>query len=182
MRYDPLTAPDAEAWHELDESERIDLIAQYHRRAKIRLPNDQVHAAIHMIVENQITLGDELPVQSTLERLIGEGLDRHEAIHAIGEVLVEHMYSLLQTDSDEPTPPEANDPYYAALDVLAAEHRIKNHNSDSDDDYLIDVDDVPPEQNSSLAQLKPYPHTGRNDPCPCGSGKNSGSATYIERP
>ncbi len=171
MRYDPLTAPDAEEWHELDESERIDLIAQYHRRAKIRLPNDQVHAVIHMIVENQITLGDELPVQSTLDRLIREGLDRHEAIHAIGEVLVEHMYSLLQTDSDEPTPSVANDPYYAALDVLTADRRSTTPNSDSDDDYLIDTDEVPVEQSRSLAQAKPYPHTGRNDPCPCGSGK-----------
>ena len=138
---------------------------------KIHLPNDQVHAAIHMIVENQITLGDELPVQSTLERLISEGLDRHEAIHAIGEVLVEHMYILLQTDSDEPTPPEANDPYYAALDVLTAEHLSSRHNSDSEDDYLIDAKEVPSERSSSLPQSKPYPHTGRNDPCPCGSGK-----------
>jgi len=37
-------------------------IEAYHRRARIRLPNEKVHAVIHAIVENQIALGDELPV------------------------------------------------------------------------------------------------------------------------
>jgi hypothetical protein len=31
-------------------------------------------------VENQAALGDEIPVRGTLERLMGEGLDRHAAI------------------------------------------------------------------------------------------------------
>jgi hypothetical protein len=39
------------------------------------------------VVENQVLLGDETPVASTLERLRGEGLARHDAIHAIGTVL-----------------------------------------------------------------------------------------------
>jgi hypothetical protein len=43
---------------------------------------------LHGIVENQIALGDELPVERTVKRLIAEGLDRHNAIHAIASVIV----------------------------------------------------------------------------------------------
>ena len=31
MRYDPLRQPDAEQWLDLDEMERMDLVADYHR-------------------------------------------------------------------------------------------------------------------------------------------------------
>jgi hypothetical protein len=90
-RYDPLQAPEPEEWLSLDESERIRLAAEYHRRARIRLPNRKVHAVFHVIAENQIATGDEIPVRRTLVRLMEEGLDRHEAIHAIGLALTEHV-------------------------------------------------------------------------------------------
>jgi hypothetical protein len=76
-RYDPLKAPDAEEWLSLDESERIRLVVEYHRRARIRLPNIKAHAAFHVIAESQIALGDQIPVRRTLVRLMEEGLDRH---------------------------------------------------------------------------------------------------------
>jgi hypothetical protein len=75
-RSDPLQAPEAEEWLWLDESERIRLAAEYHRRARIRLPNVKVHAVFHVIAENQIALGDKIPVRRTLVRLMEEGLDR----------------------------------------------------------------------------------------------------------
>jgi hypothetical protein len=52
----------------------------YHRNAGIRLPNSRLHATFHAIVENQAGLGDDAPVQKALERLINEGIDRHEAM------------------------------------------------------------------------------------------------------
>jgi hypothetical protein len=61
-------------------------VIQYHRRQGIRLPDKTVHALIHVIVENQVALGDKYPVKSVLSRLIAEGLNRHEAVHAIGSV------------------------------------------------------------------------------------------------
>ncbi|WP_051380503.1 hypothetical protein [Bradyrhizobium sp. WSM1743] len=67
----------------------------YHRRAGIRLPRDKAHAIFHVIVENQIA-DPELPVRSTAQRLMSEGLDRHEAIHAIGLVLAGHMNELVR--------------------------------------------------------------------------------------
>jgi hypothetical protein len=52
-RYDPLKPPDPEEWLVLDETERINLVREHHRRARVRLPNAQIHALIHVIVENQ---------------------------------------------------------------------------------------------------------------------------------
>ena len=54
-----------------------------------------LHAAIHVVVENQTAL-NERPVPETLEKLMQQGLDRHEAIHAIGAVLSEDMYEIMQ--------------------------------------------------------------------------------------
>jgi hypothetical protein len=118
LRYDPLEAPDPEEWLELDEQERIDLVREYHRRAGIDLPNEKLHATLHAIVEAQIALKEETPVGRIAQRLIGEGLDRHNAIHAIGMVLAEHIYDVLKTTKSDKDP---NAPYFAALERLTAE-------------------------------------------------------------
>lgn len=97
--YDPDTSPNAADWLRTDEGERIELVSSYHRRKKIRLPNDQLHAAIHVVVENQLALGEEV-VGATLKRLQSEGLSRHEALHAIGSVLAEDLYELLREGSN----------------------------------------------------------------------------------
>ena len=81
VEYDPLEAPEPEEWLAIDEAERIRLALDYHRRARVRLPNEKLHAVLHVVIENQIALGDEIPVQHTAQRLMAEGLDRHEAIH-----------------------------------------------------------------------------------------------------
>jgi hypothetical protein len=115
--YDPDVAPDPAEWLELDEFARIDLVARAHRRASLRLANPQIHAVVHVIVENQ--LAERLPVTAdTLQRLMDEGLDRHEALHAIGSVLTVHMQQMLKR-----APPPGTDPnaaYYAALHGLTA--------------------------------------------------------------
>jgi hypothetical protein len=118
QQYDPLKAPDPEEWLALDEQERIDLARDYHRRARIRLPNATVHAAAHAVVESQIARGDETPVRRTAQRLMEEGLNRHEAIHAIGMVLFEFIYDLANAPASDGDP---NVPYFAALERLTAE-------------------------------------------------------------
>lgn len=116
-RYDPLRAPDPADWLSLEESERIHMVEEYHRRARIRLPNALLHATFHAVVETQLAEGEAIPVQETLDRLLVEGLDRHEAVHAIGNVLAEHMYDLLRnkTAAEDPNPA-----YLRALGELAA--------------------------------------------------------------
>jgi hypothetical protein len=46
----------------------------------------------------------KISVRATLNRLMGEGLDRHEAIRAIGLVLSEYIYDL--APAREPEPPD----------------------------------------------------------------------------
>jgi hypothetical protein len=46
------------------------------------------HAAAHVLVENQVAMSDATVVPVTLNRLMREGLDRHDAIHAIASVLM----------------------------------------------------------------------------------------------
>jgi hypothetical protein len=115
--YDPLVAPDPDDWLVLDEDDRIEMVMDFHRRARIRLPNAKVHAVLHAAVENQIAEGDALPVGRTLERLMGEGLDRHDAIHAIGTVLIGHMNDLMKAGHVEGDP---NLAYFAELERLTA--------------------------------------------------------------
>ena len=52
-----------------------------------------------------------------LRRLLAEGLDRHEAVHALGSVLMEHFWNLTNKPRDDGDP---NAPYLAALDKLTA--------------------------------------------------------------
>ncbi len=87
--YDPLETPDADAWLAMDEAERTGLITDYHEREGAGLPDPGLHAAVHAAVENQLAMGDE-HAAGALSRLIKD-LDRHEAVHAIGSVLTEHL-------------------------------------------------------------------------------------------
>ena len=69
MHYDASKAPDPEAWLELDEQDRIDQVIDYHKRAKKPVgENNKLHAAAHVIVENQAAMGDATVVPATLDR------------------------------------------------------------------------------------------------------------------
>jgi hypothetical protein len=73
-----------------------------------------------VMVENQFALGDELPVRRTVQRLMSEGLDRHDALHAVGSVLIGHLSDLLAAPKAEiGTGPKPR--YYAELERLTAE-------------------------------------------------------------
>lgn len=97
--YNPDKGPGSTDWLEADEGERIELVSSYHRRKKIQLPNVQLHSVIHVIVENQLALGEAVVVQ-TLARLQREGLDRHDAVHAIGSVLADDLYKLMHESTE----------------------------------------------------------------------------------
>lgn len=121
--YDPNKPIDPKAWLEMDEAERSLLVEQYHRKKRIKLPNAVLHATVHVVVENQIALGDEIPVEKTLHRLMREGLDRHDAVHAIGSVLAEHMYNLLQREGESA---DMNAKYFAQLEELDAQEWLRS--------------------------------------------------------
>jgi hypothetical protein len=117
--YDPSKPPKPDEWQSMDEQERIQLVEESHRRARIRLPNAKMHAVIHAVVENQVALGDETPVERTVQRLMSEGLDRHDALHAVGSVLIGHLTDLL-AQPEPKTGADPTRPYYAALEQLTA--------------------------------------------------------------
>jgi len=98
MHYDASKAPDPQEWLELDESERIDAVIAYHKCAKKPVGQDKtLHAIAHVIVETQVATGDATVVLATLDRLTREGLDRHDAIHAIGSVLMGIVLDVLKS-------------------------------------------------------------------------------------
>ena len=55
---------------------------------------------MHRIVENQVALGDVTVVPVTLARLMVEGLNRYEAVHAIGSVLIGIIFDAMREKSE----------------------------------------------------------------------------------
>ncbi len=101
------------------------LVHDYHELAGDDLPNARLHAAIHTIVENQLAMG--IPeVRETLDRLLAEGLDRHDALHAIGMVLAELIFYVTQQDGDRKNVGPMPDSYYRELKELTAEKWREN--------------------------------------------------------
>ena len=117
--YDPNTGPVPKDWLLLDEADRIFQAEKYHKKRGIRLPNTKAHATFHVIVENQIAEG-EVAVIRAMDRLIGQGLDRHDSIHAVCWVLSQHIYE--QMNADTPDSREVvNSGYLAAVERLSAD-------------------------------------------------------------
>lgn len=96
MTYDPAVAPNVEDWLGLDEQSRMDVVAEYHRvnRVQVARRDRMMHAAIHAIVETQIASRDPAEVAEAMARLTAAGMERHEALHAIGATLASYMFSL----------------------------------------------------------------------------------------
>jgi hypothetical protein len=116
-RYDPADAPIPGEWLVIDEGERLDLVERFHREARISPPNLLGHAAFHVAVENQLALPDQVLVRDTLQRLIFEGLSRHDALHAVASVLAVRVYELLQPGASAT---ESEVEYHAKLRRLTA--------------------------------------------------------------
>ena len=114
--YDALVAPDPAAWLALDEGERTHLVLAYHQREGANASRADAHAVAHTIIETQLAEG--LPAaRDALARLLSEGLDRHDAVHALAAVLMEHMSNLMNRRVPAGDP---NAPYFAALEKLTA--------------------------------------------------------------
>ena len=117
--YDPMVAPDPDRWLVLDEDEALRLVKAYHRRARIDIPGADMHAIVHARrSRTRLPKAMRRPVRRKLDALIAEGLDRHEAIHAIGSVLMMHLRDIM---SGAPADAVAVDAYHAELDKLTVE-------------------------------------------------------------
>jgi len=120
MKYHPKVGPDPDAWLQLDEAERIEAVLRHHKRAGIRAGSIRAHAVLHAIVENQIAERLRSACEA-LDRLQREGLDRHDAIHAIGSVVAGHLHGALasQREFDQRE-------YDKELDSLTAEAWLRS--------------------------------------------------------
>ena len=116
LKYDPEQNPNASEWLALGEQERIDLAFQFHKAARIKIPNAIAHASIHTIVENQIAENIE-PIVRAMSRLQREGLSRHDSLHAVASVLAEHIHEVLAAEEGTSVP---NESYFAAVERLTA--------------------------------------------------------------
>lgn len=127
QKYDPILEPDLKWWEALDDDERISVVIEHHQEAGTEVPDEYAHAVLHAVIENQIALGEETPVEAVLCRLINENLDRHDAIHAIASILVNHVHELMHGEDTALD----NDDYYAELEKLTAEKWLRGEYTDS---------------------------------------------------
>jgi len=112
------TAPDAQEWLELTDEERLGLVEYAHEGTSGGTgEHPRMHAKMHVAVENQIAAGSPSFVGPTVDRLLQEGLDRHEAIHAIASVFARELQHALRSNGarmDE-------ERYRASLAAMTAE-------------------------------------------------------------
>ena len=96
-------APDLEVWRSMTGAERWRVVQ---------------HALSHTLVADRVLAGDRAVIRA-LQRLQGEGMSRHNAIHAIADLLIRFM----RQQHPFPTPAEqsqAQRQLNAALDALTA--------------------------------------------------------------
>lgn len=101
-KYNPEKSINPEEWLALDEGVRIELVRDFHQNLPEELPDDalSLHSSLHVIVENQLAMGVQL-IPETISKLIRQGLNRHEAIHAIGAILSADLYDLIKGNVQE---------------------------------------------------------------------------------
>jgi len=115
--YDPESDVPAELWLSLDETDRVRLAEEHHKRAGMKAKARHLHAVFHVIAENQVAMGDAIEAEATLRRLMAEGLDRHDAIHAIAGVAAAHFHAAVK---NRQMPADPNAAYNADLRRLKA--------------------------------------------------------------
>lgn len=92
--YDPESQPNSAEWLAAPELERIRWVSNFHSMRRLKAGSMKAHAAVHVIVENQLAMGFG-PTVRAMARLQGEGLSRHDALHAIGSVVSYHLYAAM---------------------------------------------------------------------------------------
>ncbi|AKU99402.1 hypothetical protein AKJ09_06066 [Labilithrix luteola] len=98
--YDVENPPAPEAWLAMDESERIALVEEAHRRTNSPVgQNPHAHATIHVTVENRLA-AKHGPVVAAYDRFRAAGINRHTTVHALASVVARHMMDILERRED----------------------------------------------------------------------------------
>lgn len=121
--YDANHGPESSAWLALDEEEQMERVGKYHElsaKPGDKPPSMQRHVGMHVLVEQQIARAEPAAAPKALARLMRDGMSRHDAVHAIGFILTEHMKKAM--DSRTPVDESA---YGAELDQLTLKSWLK---------------------------------------------------------
>ena len=102
MTYNPNIQIDKQQWLEMDEAQRIAIVETFHAQNDEDLEEEAktLHASFHVIVENQIAQNVTI-VEQTIAKLIRQGIDRHEAIHAISAIMSEDILNAARGEGEE---------------------------------------------------------------------------------
>lgn len=121
-KYNPDQPVNSENWLALDEAMRIELVYDFHSDLDLEMADDalSLHSTIHVIVENQLAMGVEL-IPETIAKLTRQGLNRHEAIHAIGALISEDIFDVMNGNAEE----FSQKKYRRKLDKITAKRWLK---------------------------------------------------------
>jgi len=80
----------------------MDIVRDFHEASGEEFPEDalEMHTIFHVTVENQLAEKVEL-LPETIAKLTRQGLDRHEAIHAIAAIISEDIFDLWKGNKTE---------------------------------------------------------------------------------
>lgn len=98
--YDADVGPDGPGWLALEEKEQMERVQKYHElsaKPGDEPPNPQRHVGMHVLVEQQVARSQPPEAAQALARLRRDGMNRHDAIHAIGFILTEHMKQAMES-------------------------------------------------------------------------------------
>lgn len=118
MIYDADRAPDPATWAATPDPERLAAVEAHHRALATPHPDvsqPRVHAAIHLVVENQLASGAPPEARRAMDRLVRGGLSRHEAVHALASIVAAAAQGALSGSRFDAAA------YARALDALTAE-------------------------------------------------------------
>ena len=125
-KYNPDKKPNSTKWLALDEDQRILLIERFHEQHGEYGESLKTHSVIHAVVEAQLA-EETKPVEDALLRLRKSGLSRHDSIHAIGSVLAEYIWEVLENDEAG----DINEEYFARLSQLTTESWHAHYENDA---------------------------------------------------
>lgn len=96
--YDANRPPDP-SWQSCVPDDKLRQVTAFHAAQRLAVGPLKSHAALHVVVEDLISQGDG-PVVRAMARLQQQGSTRHEALHAVGEVLARHRHRQAQGGGD----------------------------------------------------------------------------------
>lgn len=98
--YDANKTPNRNEWLALDKTKQLTLIRDYHQNESMDDRALTSHCGMHAAVETQIAQNTP-GVRDALGRLRKQGIDRHNAVHAIGLILLQHMRQVALNPSSD---------------------------------------------------------------------------------